>query len=186
MTKHVIAEEWDEIPQDADGLGVAEGAFRSYRCSCGLPLPDRVSAELHAMEANQCSVCLGSASEEIVSGFVRRCSSCAGTGRRGPQLVWQLAYSQAEEAITLSLVRNLISQFTGPFRLSEMADAVRALLALPAGKLPVGPRVRDLLRQLEATGDLVLISAPDQLLHGTSVVLYRDPQWVRATAQSAS
>ncbi len=133
------------------------------------------------MEANQCSACLGSASEEIVPGFVRRCPACAGTGRRGPQLVWQLAYSQAEETITIGLVRTLINQFSGPFRLSEMADTVRATLALPAGRLPVGPRVRDLLRQLEATGDLVMISAPDRLLHGTSVVLYRDPQWVRPT-----
>jgi hypothetical protein len=181
MTKHSIAEEWDEIPDGADELSMVQGAFRSYRCSCGLPLPDRVAAELHAMEANQCSGCLGSAHTEIVPGFVRRCPACAGTGRRGQQLVWELAYSQAEETITIALVRSLLNRFTGPFRLSEMADAVRAALSLPVGRLPVGPRVRDLLRELEVAGDLVMISAPDRLLHGTAVVLYRDPQWVRAT-----
>ncbi|MER5643877.1 hypothetical protein [Streptosporangium sp. NPDC002524] len=30
-------------------------------------------------------------------------------------------------------------------------------------------------------GELVLISAPDQLLRGTSVMLYRDPYWEHAT-----
>lgn len=180
MTKHTIITQWDDIPDDADHLALMQGAFRSYRCTCGIDLPDRMAAEVHALEANRCSACLGAAEAEIVPGFVRPCTSCAGTGRRGVQLMWQLAHGEAERLITLDLVRDLIASWDRPFRLSEVADAVRRLLNLESGRLPVGPRVRDLLRRLEADGELVMLSAPEQLLHGTSIVFYNDPQWQHA------
>ncbi|MDH2427275.1 hypothetical protein [Sphaerisporangium sp. TRM90804] len=179
MSAHMITAQWTDIPDDADELALVGGGFRTYRCACGAPLADRVAAELHAMETDQCSACLGSADEEVVPGFVRRCPACAATGRRGVQLVWEVAHGQAERMISLAFVRSLVERFDGPFRLSEVADAVRVQLDLPLGRLPVGPRVRDLLRELEAAGELVMVSAPDQLLRGASVVLYRDPQWQR-------
>jgi hypothetical protein len=185
MAMHTITTQWDEIPEDADDLALVQGgAFRTFRCECGVPLPNRVAAELHAAETNQCTACLGSADEEVVPGFVRRCSACAATGRRKVQLVWEVARSEAEQVITLELVRGLVEGFSGPFKLSEVADATRLALGLPLGRLPVGPRVRDLLRRLEADGELVMISAPDELLRGPSVVLYRDPQWQRVTEPS--
>ncbi|WP_271218200.1 hypothetical protein [Streptosporangium carneum] len=160
---------------------MVRGGFRSYLCLCGKHLADRDAAELHAMETNQCTTCLGTATEQIVPNFSQRCTSCAGTGRRKAQLSWELAYAEAEAAITVDLVRSLITPLTGPFQLSQVADTVRAVLGLPVGRLPVGPRVRDVLRQLEAAGELVLVSAPDELLRGTTVVLYRDPYWQHAS-----
>ncbi|WP_214411711.1 hypothetical protein [Sphaerisporangium fuscum] len=187
MGTHTITAHWDEaIPDDADEVALVHGgAFRTYHCDCGTPLPNRAAAELHAMETGQCSVCLGSADEELVPGFVRRCAACAATGRRDVQLVWELAHSEAEQIITPDVVREVIADVTGPFRLSEVADATRLALGLPLGRLPVGPRVRDVLRQLEASGELVMLSAPDELLRGPSVVLYRDPQWQKVTEPSA-
>jgi hypothetical protein len=185
MATHTITMQWDEIPENADDLALVQGgAFRTFRCACGTALPSRVAAELHASETGQCTACLGSADEEVVPGFVRRCSACAATGRRNVQLVWEVAHSEAEQVITLELVRDLIADTTRPFKLSEVADATRLALGLPVGRLPVGPRVRDLLRQLEASGELVMVSAPDELLRGPSVVLYRDPQWQRTPEPS--
>lgn len=181
MTTHTITAQWDEIPENADDAAlVGGGAFRIFHCQCGVPLPNRVAAELHASESGQCTACLGSADEEVVPGFVRRCPACAATGQRKVQLVWELAHGEAEQVITLELVRGLIGRFGGPFRLSEVADAARQALGLPVGRLPVGPRVRDLLRELEGMGELVMLSAPDELLRGPSVVLFKDPQWQRA------
>lgn len=180
MAEHTIITQWDEIPADADPLALTQGAFRTYRCTCGADLPDRAAAEAHAVAAHRCSACLGAAATEIVPGFTRPCASCAGTGRRGVQLRWRQAHEEAARVITLDLVRDLISSWDRPFRLSEAADAVRRLLRLPPGRLPVGPRVRDLLRRLEADGELVLVSAPDRLLHGTAIVFYDDPQWQHA------
>ncbi|MET8159997.1 hypothetical protein ABZT47_26840 [Sphaerisporangium sp. NPDC005289] len=185
MTTHTITAQWDEIPENADDRALVEGrAFRTFRCSCRTPLPNRAAAELHASETGQCTVCLGSADEEIVPGFVRRCAACAATGRRNVQLVWEVAHGEAEQVITLDLVRGLVDGFPGPFRLSEVADATRLTLGLPLGRLPVGPRVRDLLREMEAAGELVMLSAPDEMLRGPSVVLYRDPQWQRVSPAS--
>ncbi|MEU9889444.1 hypothetical protein AB0M95_03170 [Sphaerisporangium sp. NPDC051017] len=183
QTTHTITVQWDVIPDDADDVAlVHDGAFRTYRCACETPLPGRVAAELHAMETGQCSVCLGSADQEIVPGFVQRCAACAATGRRDVQLVWEVAHGEAREVITTELVRGVIGDHAGPFRLSQVADAVRESLALPRGRLPVGPRVRDVLREMEAAGELVMLSAPDEMLRGPSVVLYRDPLWQRASA----
>ncbi|MEU0521541.1 hypothetical protein [Streptosporangium sp. NPDC006007] len=182
MKKHTITARWSEIPDDADDLVLVRGGFRTYLCLCGRPLADRGAAESHAMETNQCTTCLGSATEQIVPSFSQSCTSCAGTGRRAVQLTWELACAEAEATITVDLVRELIAPLTGPFRLSEVADTVRATLDLPVGRLPVGPRVRDVLRRLEADGELVLISAPDELIRGTTVVLYRDPYWQHASA----
>jgi hypothetical protein len=137
------------------------------------------------METGQCSACLGSADQELVPGFVQRCPACAATGRRNVQLVWEVAHGEAEQVITTGLVQGVIAGFTGPFKLSEVADAVREGLDLPRGRLPVGPRVRDVLRELEAAGELVMLSAPDELLRGPSVVLYRDPLWQRAPVPPA-
>ncbi|GGK87952.1 hypothetical protein Sme01_74330 [Sphaerisporangium melleum] len=186
MTTHTITTQWDEIPEHADDLALVEGhAFRTFRCACGASLPDRAAAELHASETGQCTACLGSADEELVPGFVRRCPACAATGRRGVQLVWEVAHGEAEQVITLDLVRGLVAGFPGPFRLSEIADATRLALGLRLGRLPVGPRVRDLLREMEATGELVMLSAPDEMLRGPAVVLYRDPQWQRVSPVSS-
>jgi hypothetical protein len=184
MTSHTITAQWEDIPDDADDVVLVQGGFRVFRCACAKPLPDRVAAELHAMETGQCSACLGSADQEIVPGFVRRCVACAATGKRDVQLVWEVAHSEAEQLITSALVRDTVARFEGPFRLSEVADLIRLELNLPVGRLPVGPRVRDLLRAMEAGGELVMLSAPDELLRGTSVVLYRDPQWQRVTDSS--
>ncbi|MFI6597663.1 hypothetical protein ACIBHX_15510 [Nonomuraea sp. NPDC050536] len=151
-----------------------------YACTCGSLLPDRVNAELHASEHHRCTSCLGSAVEEPVPGFTRECTACAGTGRRREQITWQLAHAEAVEVITLSMVRGVVASYEGPFHLSEIADAVRDGLALPAGRLPVGPRVRDLLLLMQESGEIHMISAPDELLDGTDAVLYRDPQWQRA------
>lgn len=151
----------------------------SYGCTCGAYLAGRMAAEVHAAEQHQCSACLGSAREEMAPGVTRACTSCAGTGRRREQVTWQLAHTEAEQLITLPVVRGVVEGFDGPFRLSEVADAVRAGFGLPAGRLPVGPRVRDLLLHLQAMGEIALVSAPDELLDGTDVVLYRDPQWQR-------
>ncbi|MGW4471651.1 hypothetical protein ACWENQ_18435 [Nonomuraea sp. NPDC004354] len=129
---------------------------------------------------DMCTACLGSAQEEIVPGVTRACRACAGTGRRREQLIWQLAHLEAEQLITLPVVRDLVRQARGPFHLSQVADTVRAMLDLPAGRLPVGPRVRDLLLELEAAGEIVMVSAPDELVDGTEVVLHRDPAWERA------
>ncbi|MFI0419880.1 hypothetical protein C1I98_13280 [Spongiactinospora gelatinilytica] len=179
MAKHTITVTWDEIPADADPDALVGGAFRGYRCDCGLPLDRRVTAELHAMENDMCSTCLGAAEEVVVPGFARPCTACASTGRRGPQLVWQAAYGEAEQVITIGLLRRVVRGLPEPFALSRAADEVRALLGLPPGRLPVGPRVRDLLQRLAEEGEIALASAPDELLHGTEVVLYRDPLWRR-------
>ncbi|MEU4537725.1 hypothetical protein AB0G15_22975 [Streptosporangium sp. NPDC023825] len=181
MRKHTITALWEEIPDDADDLAVVRGGFRVYLCTCGRRPADRAAAESHASETDQCTTCLGATVEDIVPGFSQPCTACAGTGRRKAQLSWQLAHLEAESVITVEIVRGLIAGLTGPFRLSEVADLVRETLHLPVGRLPVGPRVRDVLRGLEAQGELVLISAPDELLRGTSVMLYRDPYWEHAT-----
>ncbi|GAA0832357.1 hypothetical protein ACFQVD_12410 [Streptosporangium amethystogenes subsp. fukuiense] len=181
MRIHTITALWEDIPDDADDLVLVRGGFRVYLCLCGRPLADRTAAELHASETNQCTTCLGSAVENIVPDFSQQCTACAGTGRRRAQLTWQLAHAEAETMITVEFVRGLIAGFTEPFRLSEVADLARDTLNLPVGRLPVGPRVRDVLRSLEARGELVLLSAPDELLRGTSVMLYRDPYWEHAT-----
>ncbi|GAA1712134.1 hypothetical protein AB0K40_29945 [Nonomuraea bangladeshensis] len=166
MTKHTIS------PQNSI-LGEA------FACACGVILGGRMTAELHAAENNLCSACLGSAEEEVAPGLSRGCTSCAGSGRRKEQITWQLAHAEAENLITMSVVRGIVARFDGPFRLSEIADTVRTGLGLPAGRLPVGPRVRDLLLQLQAAGEIAMLSAPDEML-GTDMVLYRDPQWQRA------
>ncbi|GII03849.1 hypothetical protein [Planobispora takensis] len=177
MRKHTITAFWEEIPDDADDLVLVRGGFRVYLCLCGTQLRDRTAAELHAAETGQCTTCLGSTSENILPGYSQSCTSCAGTGRRRTQLQWQLAYAEAEVMIGVETVKTVIDPLTGPFRLSEVADAVREALDLPVGRLPVGPRVRDILRGMEAAGELVMVSAPDELLRGTAVVLYRDPLW---------
>ncbi|MEW9550883.1 hypothetical protein [Nonomuraea sp. NPDC050783] len=166
MTKHTIS-------QQNSILGEA------FACECGVILGGRMTAELHAAENNLCSVCLGSAEEEIAPGLARGCPACAGSGRRKEQITWQLAYAEAENLITMSVVRGIVARFDGPFHLSEIADTVRAGLGLPAGRLPVGPRVRDLLLQLQAAGEIAMLSAPDEML-GSDMVLYRDPRWQRA------
>ncbi|WP_336216714.1 hypothetical protein [Nonomuraea sp. LPB2021202275-12-8] len=169
MTKHTISRHAGTILGD------------SYACDCGAHLANRMTAELHAAEQRMCSVCLGSAEEEVVPGVMRECASCAGTGGRREQITWQLAHTEAERLITLTVVRGVVSGFDGPFHLSEIADTVRDGLGLPVGRLPVGPRVRDLLLQMQASGEIAMLSAPDELLDSTAnVVLYRDPQWQRA------
>nr|WP_055502544.1 hypothetical protein [Nonomuraea pusilla] len=150
-----------------------------FACACGSVLAGRMAAELHATENGLCTVCLGSGEEQVVPGLNRPCTACVGSGRRKEQITWQLAHAEAEHRITLSMVRAIVSGFDGPFHLSEIADTVRAGLDLPPGRLPVGPRVRDLLLELQATGEITMLSAPDELL-GTDLVLYRDPRWQRA------
>ncbi|WP_433508886.1 hypothetical protein ACQP2T_33520 [Nonomuraea sp. CA-143628] len=169
------------------------GVLGAYSCDCEADLPDLMSAELHASETNQCTVCLGSAEQPVLPGLVpgilpglsrglmRPCTACAATGRRREQIVWELAHAEAEQVITMSLVRGVVAEFGGPFHLSEVADAVRSGLGLPPGRLPVGPRVRDLLLRLQAAGEITMLSAPDELLDGADVVLYRDPQWARTS-----
>ncbi|GAA3600601.1 hypothetical protein GCM10022419_100950 [Nonomuraea rosea] len=166
MTKHVIS------PQ----TGILGDAFA---CECGVVLAGRMTAELHAAENGLCSACLGTAEEDLAPGLARGCSACVGTGRRKEQITWQLAYAEAEQLVTMSIVRGILEGFDGPFRLSEVADTVRAGLGLPAGRLPVGPRVRDLLLELQVAGEITMLSAPDEMV-GTDMVLYRDPQWQRA------
>ncbi|MBF8190822.1 hypothetical protein ITP53_34975 [Nonomuraea sp. K274] len=166
MTKHVIS------PQ----IGILGD---TYACDCGVLIAGRMTAELHAAENDLCSSCLGSAEEELAPGLTRGCPACAATGRRKEQITWQLAYAEAEELITMTVVRGIVAGYDGPFRLSEIADTVRTGLGLPTGRLPVGPRVRDLLLQLQAAGEITMLSAPDELV-GTDKVLYRDPQWQRA------
>ncbi|WP_066375015.1 hypothetical protein [Herbidospora mongoliensis] len=146
-------------------------------CSCGVDLPDQVTAELHASEANLCTACFGTMEEEPFPGWKRRCLACAGTGRRGPQLVWELAHVEAETVIPVRVVLALLPG--RPFRLSELADLVRERLSLAPGQLPVGPRVRDVLLQLQQEGEVALISAPEQLMDEEGAVLYEDPYWVR-------
>ncbi|GAA0389217.1 hypothetical protein Acor_59910 [Acrocarpospora corrugata] len=171
MMNHQILVQWHPDPDSP--------AARTFTCSCDLPLPDQTAAELHAMELNRCTTCFGSARHEPVPGYNRPCTACAATGRRGPQLVWELAHAEAERTITLPLIRLLLPH--RPFRLSELADKVRSHLSLPPGRLPVGPRVRDLLLHLQSMGELALLSAPDRLLQGTDVVLYDDPHWIRVS-----
>jgi hypothetical protein len=166
VTKHVIS------PQ----TGILGDAFG---CECGVVLAGRMTAELHAAENGLCSACLGTAEEDLAPGLARGCSACVGTGRRKEQITWQLAYAEAEQLVTMSVVRGILEGFDGPFRLSEVADTVRAGLGLPAGRLPVGPRVRDLLLELQVAGEITMLSAPDEMV-GTDMVLYRDPQWQRA------
>lgn len=151
----------------------------AFGCACGAVLADRMAAELHAAENQLCTSCLGSAREEVVVGLERGCSSCAGTGRRREQITWQLAHAEAEQVITVNLVRTVIAGFDGPFHLSEIADAVRAGLGIPAGRLPVGPRVRDLLLQLSQQGEIVMVSAPEALVDDVPTFLYDDPRWQR-------
>ena len=167
MTKHTITRQTGTI------LG------ETYGCDCGAQFAGRMAAEVHATEHHQCSVCLGSAEEELAPGLMRPCTSCAGTGRRREQIVWQLAHAEAEQLITRDTVRNVVESFDGPFHLSEVADAVRDGFGLPPGRLPVGPRVRDLLLEMQAAGEITMVSAPDELIDGTDVVLFRDPQWQR-------
>ncbi|WP_061289559.1 hypothetical protein [Herbidospora cretacea] len=152
-------------------------SYAPYSCSCGAELPDQVTAELHASEANLCTACFGTTEEEPFPGWRRRCLACAGTGRRGPQLVWELAHVEAESVIPVRVVLALLPG--RPFRLSELADLVRERLNLAPGRLPVGPRVRDVLLQLREEGEVELISAPDQLMDDSGAVLYDDPYWVR-------
>lgn len=166
MTTHAIS------PQS----GILGDAFA---CECGAVLAGRMTAELHAAENGLCTVCLGSTLEEAAPGLRRGCTACAATGRRKEQITWQLAYAEAEQLIPMSVVRGVVAAYDGPFHLSEIADSVRAGLGLPAGRLPVGPRVRDLLLELQAAGEITMLSAPDEMI-GTDLVLYRDPQWQRA------
>ncbi|MCF6471381.1 hypothetical protein FAF44_23740 [Nonomuraea sp. MG754425] len=166
MTEHAIS------PQ----TGILGDAFA---CACGVVLGGRMTAELHAAENGLCSACLGSTEEDLVPGLRRPCPSCAGSGGRREQVTWQLAHAEAEHLITMTVVRGVVANLDGPFRLSEVADTVRTGLGLPAGRLPVGPRVRDLLLQLQAAGEITMLSAPDEMV-GTDMVLYRDPQWQRA------
>lgn len=151
----------------------------AFACDCGVLLGGRMVAELHAADNGLCSACLGTTREEPAAGLTRPCTSCAGSGRRKEQVHWQLAYAEAEHLITMTVVRGVVAGFDGPFRLSEIADTVRSGLGLPTGRLPVGPRVRDLLLQLQAAGEITMLSAPDEMV-GTDMVLYRDPQWQRA------
>ncbi|SDI39192.1 hypothetical protein [Nonomuraea jiangxiensis] len=151
----------------------------AFACDCGAVLAGRMTAELHAAENGLCSACLGTAEEQLAPGLLRGCSACVGTGRRKEQITWQLAYAEAEQRITMSLVRGIVAGFDGPFRLSEIADTVRAGLGLATGRMPVGPRVRDLLLRMQAGGEITMLSAPDEMV-GTDMVLYRDPQWQRA------
>ncbi|MEV4896429.1 hypothetical protein AB0K48_44425 [Nonomuraea sp. NPDC055795] len=151
----------------------------AYACSCGASFAGRMPAELHAAENDRCTGCLGSGEETMAPGVTRPCTNCAGSGGRREQIIWQLAHSEAEQLITMSTVRGVIAGFDGPFRLSEIADLIRSGLDLPVGRLPVGPRVRDLLLELQSIGEITMISAPDELLDGTDVVLYRDPSWQR-------
>ncbi|GAA4086782.1 hypothetical protein GCM10022248_65660 [Nonomuraea soli] len=158
------------------------GAFlgdEAYGCECGQSLADRMTAEVHAAESRLCTVCLGGKQEEIAPGLLRGCSSCAGTGRRREQIHWQLAHAEAEQVITVGLVRTVIAGFDGPFHLSEIADAVRGGLSLQVGRLPVGPRVRDVLLQLQQWGEIVMVSAPDELIDDVPTFLYNDPRWQR-------
>jgi hypothetical protein len=166
VTKHVIS------PQSSV-LGDV------FACECGAVLAGRMTAELHAVENGLCSTCLGSGEEDLVPGLARGCSACVATGRRKEQITWQLAYAEAEQLITMSVVRDIVAGFDGPFHLSEVADTVRSGLGVPAGRLPVGPRVRDLLLKLQVAGEIAMLSAPDEMV-GTDMVLYRDPQWQRA------
>lgn len=166
MTKHAISPQ-DGIPDD------------TYACECGAVLAGRMTAEVHAAENGLCSACFGSTVEYPVPGLRRPCTSCAGTGRRREQVAWQLAHAEAEHMITMAVVRSVVDRHDGPFRLSEIADTVRDGLGLPPGRLPVGPRVRDLLLELQAVGEITMLSAPDEMI-GTDMVLYRDPQWQRA------
>ncbi|MEO3855927.1 hypothetical protein [Acrocarpospora sp. B8E8] len=178
MTNHQISAQW--LPGDTpDDPGSPGFPARAFTCACGLSLPDETSAELHAMELNLCTTCFGTTRQEPVPGYTRPCTACAATGRRGPQLVWELAHAEAERVITLPLIRTLLPHH--PFRLSDLSDKVRTHLGLPPGRLPVGPRVRDLLLHLQSQGELALLSAPARLLQGTDVVLYDDPHWVRTT-----
>ncbi|WP_433444314.1 hypothetical protein [Nonomuraea sp. CA-141351] len=151
----------------------------AFACECGAVLAGRMTAELHAAENGLCSVCLGSTQEEVAPGLTHGCTACAATGRRKEQITWQLAYAEAEQVVTMAVVRGIVARFEGPFHLSEIADLVRAGLGLPAGRLPVGPRVRDLLLELQDSGEITMLSAPDEMI-GTDMVLYRDPQWQRA------
>ncbi|MFI7445021.1 hypothetical protein [Nonomuraea indica] len=168
MTNHTIT------PPSAAILGDV------HTCVCGARLDSRMAAELHAAETGQCTVCLGSAEEQVAPGLDRGCTACAATGRRREQIIWQLAHAEAEQVITPATVRGVVAEFDGPFHLSQIADAVRDGLGLPPGRLPVGPRVRDLLLDMQAAGEIAMLSAPDELLDGADVVLYRDPQWQRA------
>jgi hypothetical protein len=152
----------------------------AYSCACGAAFTERTAAEMHATETNRCTGCLGTGSEELAPGLERGCSTCAGSGGRKEQIVWQLAHTEAEQLITAAMVRSVVAGFDGPFRLSEIADIVRDGLRLPAGRLPVGPRVRDLLLEMQAAGEIAMVSAPDELIDGTEVVLYRDPAWQRS------
>lgn len=171
MTSHTIT------PQTGSLLGAD-----TFECTCGAVLAGRMTAELHASENNRCTVCLGTSQEHMAPGLVRGCSSCAGTGRRREQITWQLAHHEAEQLITLAMVRGVVAETDRPFHLSEVADVVRAGLQLPAGRLPVGPRVRDLLLHLQAAGEIVMVSAPDELIDDVPTFLYNDPQWQRAGA----
>ncbi|PZG19476.1 hypothetical protein [Nonomuraea aridisoli] len=166
MTNHAISPQTG-MPGDA------------YACTCGAVLTGRMTAEVHAAENGLCSACLGSTEEDLAPGLRRPCTSCAGTGRRSEQVTWQLAHAEAEHLITMTMVRGVVEHFDGPFRLSEIADTIRDGLGLPPGRLPVGPRVRDLLLQLQAAGEITMLSAPDEMV-GTDMVIYRDPQWQRA------
>ncbi|MBB5780913.1 hypothetical protein [Nonomuraea jabiensis] len=166
MTTHAI------FPQ----TGILGDAFA---CECGAVLAGRMTAELHAAENGLCSVCLGSGQEEMAPGLTHGCTACAATGGRKEQVIWQLAYAEAEHLITITVVRGIVANFDGPFHLSEAADAVRAGMGLPAGRLPVGPRVRDLLLEMQAASEITMLSAPDEMI-GSDMVLYRDPQWQRA------
>ncbi|MGW0809715.1 hypothetical protein [Nonomuraea sp. NPDC002799] len=166
MTKHAIS------PQ----TGILDDA---YACDCGVLLAGRMTAESHAAENGLCSACLGSAAGEMAPGLPRDCTACAATGRRKEQVIWQLAHAEAEQLISMPVVRGIVAGFDGPFHLSEIADTVRSGLGLPPGRLPVGPRVRDLLLRLQAEGEITMLSAPDELV-GTDRVLYRDPAWQRA------
>ncbi|WP_157254239.1 hypothetical protein [Nonomuraea typhae] len=158
------------------GVLLGDGA---YVCACGASFADRMPAELHAAENDRCTSCLGTGEEAPAPGVTGPCTGCAGTGGRREQIIWQLAHSEAEQLITMSTVRGVVAGFEGPFHLSEIADTIRSGLDLPLGRLPVGPRVRDLLLEMQASGEITMISAPDELLDGTDVVLYRDPAWQR-------
>jgi hypothetical protein len=177
MTNHTIS---PRTAPSHDGLYEDD----AYSCDCGADLAGRLAAEQHAAEQDLCTACLGSTVEPMAPGLpgdlTRGCTACAGTGRRKHQLVWALARAEAERVITVGMVQGVVAGFGGPFHLSEVADAVRSGLDLPGGRLPVGPRVRDVLLRMQAAGEITMLSAPDELLDGADVVLYRDPRWQRA------
>ncbi|GAA2411010.1 hypothetical protein GCM10010404_81150 [Nonomuraea africana] len=173
---HAISSTWDEpLPKGATMGELMEGRFRSYSCFCGQPLLDRSAAQLHAIETNQCSICLGQTRISLVPGTEHGCGYCNVTGTRDAELAEQLDRGKVEAVIDEAAFLRVVEGFRG--EAFTQPDIVERLAAMAPEVLTpqLMLRVGQLLRVVERKGVIMRVSAPSGV--DGVVVLYDTPRY---------